>query len=180
MINIVKNNNIFGVFDDEDVFLAAMRKIKVAGIKIKNAFTPYPIHDVFHELGLKTRMPYAAFIYATIGLLATYAFLYWTSVIDYPIMIGGKPHNTLSFIIILFVMTINIGVVMSLITFFVRQKLGPGKEAVVVHKDITDDKFVIVIEKPKDMSEEENERINSILFENGAIEIGEKENIENI
>jgi len=180
MINTIKNNNIFGVFDDEDVFLEAMRKIKDTGIKIKNVFTPYPIHEVFHELGLKTRMPYAAFIYAVLGISLTYAFLYWTSVIDYPITIGGKPNNTLSFVIILFVMTINIGIVMSLITFFVRQKLGPGKHTVVVHQDITDDKYVIVIEKTKDMSKEDTERINSVLFKYGAIEIGEKENIENI
>ncbi|MBT3210072.1 MAG: DUF3341 domain-containing protein [Bacteroidetes bacterium] len=180
MISTDKNNNIFGVFDEEDIFLEAMKKIKSAGIKIKNVFTPYPIHEVFHEMGLKTRMPYAAFIYGVFGISLTYAFLYWTSVIDIPIVIGGKPNNTLSFIIILFVMTINVGIVLSLGTFFIRQKLGPGKEAVVVHNDITDDKFVIVIEKPEDMSKEETNRINSVLFENGAIETGEKENIENI
>ncbi len=180
MINTVQNNNIFGVFDDESIFLDAMKKIKVADIRIKNVFTPYPIHQVFDELGLKSRLPYAAFIFATAGLLLTYAFLYWTSVIDYPMVIGGKPPNTLSFLVILFVMTIFFGVLLSLIAFFMIQKLGPGKNAVVIHKGITDDKYVIVIEKTNEMTKEEVQRINSVLFEHGAIETGEKENIENI
>ncbi len=157
-----------------------MKNIKAAGIRIKNVFTPYPIHEVFEEMGLKTRMPYVAFIFAASGLLLTYGFLYWTSVIDYPMTIGGKPTNTLSFLVILFVMTINVGVLLSLITFFVIQKLGPGKEAVVVHKDITDDKYVIVIEKTDEMSKEDVQMINAALFQYGAIETGEKENIENI
>ncbi|MBC8316223.1 MAG: DUF3341 domain-containing protein [Bacteroidales bacterium] len=180
MVSTLRNNNIFGVFDDEDLFIAAMKKMEKAGIRIKNVFTPYPIEDVFNILGLKTRMPYTAFIYATIGVMLTYAFLYWTSVIDYPVIIGGKPTNTLAFVVILFVMTINGGIVMSLFTFFIIQKLGPGKPARVVHKDITDDKYVIVIEKTEEMSNEETQRINSALFENGAIEIGEKENVETI
>ncbi len=180
MINSVKNNNIFGVFEDEDILLTAMKKIKAEGINIKNVFTPYPIHEVFHEMKLKTRLPYAAFGFGVFGLFFVYALLYWTSVINYPIVIGGKPHNTLSFIIILFVMTICVGVILSLIAFFVRQKLGPGKKAVIVHKDITDDKFVIVIEKTENMSKDDTQRINSLLFEAGAIETGEKENVENI
>lgn len=180
MVGTIKDNNIFGVFDDEDVFLSAMRSMEETGIRIKNVFTPYPIPEVFRIMGLKTRMPYAAFIYATIGVILTYAFLYWTSVIDYPVIIGGKPTNTLSFVIILFVMTINIGIVMSLVTFFIIQKLGPGKSARIVHKGITDDKYVIVIEKTKEMSKEDSQRINYTLFEYGAIEVGEKEHVENI
>jgi len=180
MAGTIKNNNIFGVFESEEVLIAAIKKMEEAGIKVKNVFTPYPVEKVFSLLKLKTRLPYAAFIYATVGVMLTYAFLYWTSVIDYPAIIGGKPTNTLSFMVILFVMTINAGVVLSLITFFIIQKLGPGKPALVVHKDITDDKFVIVIEKSEEMSEEEAQRINSALVENGAVEIGEKENVENI
>ena len=180
MISTVQNNNIFGVFDDESVFINALKKIKVAGVNIKNVFTPYPINEVFEIMGLKTRLPYAAFIYATSGLILTYAFLYYTSVIDYPMVFGGKPPNTLSFLIILFVMTINIGILLSLITFFLRQKLGPGKKSVIVHKGITDDKYVIVIEKTEKMTKDDIQRISTILFENGAIETGEKENVENI
>lgn len=174
------NNNIFGVFSSEETLVTAIKNIHRSGIRIKNVFTPYPVHEVFHELGLKTKFPYFAFVFGVLGTTLTFAFLYWTSVIDFPIIIGGKPSLSLSFIIIMFVMTINIGIILSLGAFFTVQKLYPGKKAVIIHPDITDDKYVIVIEKSKKMSKDEVEGISSLLIQNGAVETGLKENIEKI
>src|ERR1017187_10073718 len=109
-----QTNNIIGVFEDEDILINAIKNIKKNNIKIKNVFTPYPIHEVFAELNLKTRFPYIAFVFGALGTLSVFVFLYWTSVINFPIMVGGKPTLSSSFIIILFVMTIFAGVSLSL------------------------------------------------------------------
>lgn len=180
MLKSKENNNFIGVFDNESVLIDAIKSINKSGIKIKNVFTPYPIHEVFHELGLKTRFPYFAFVFGVLGTTLTFAFLYWTTVIDFPITIGGKPNLSLSFVIIMFVMTINIGIVLALVSFFTVQKLFPGKVAVIIHPDITDDKYVVVIEKKKEISKIEAAEIINLLKKNGAIETGMKENIENI
>jgi hypothetical protein len=180
MSKSIANNNIFGIFNEEEVLITAIKNIKQQGIKIKNVFTPYPVHEVFHELGLTTRFPYFAFIFGMLGTIGTFAFLYWTSVIDFPIIVGGKPSLTPAFIVVMFVMTINLGIVLSLGAFFLVQNLGPGKKSVIVHPGITDDKFVIVIEKNIGMSKDEVAGITEMLKKNGAIETGMKENIESI
>ena len=113
--------HLVGTFDDEHAFISAIRQLKKKRVAIKNVFTPYPIHQVFEELELKTRFPYLATVYGVFGTLATFAALWYTSVFDFPVMIGGKPHLSLSFIVIMFVMTINIGVVLSVVSFFVVQ-----------------------------------------------------------
>jgi len=180
MNSYVENHNIFGVFNDEEILISAIKNIKESGVKIKNVFTPFPINEVFHELGLTTRFPYFAFVYGALGTILTFAGLYYTSVMDFPIVVDGKPHLSMAFIVIMFVMTINIGIVLSLVSFFTVQKLFPGKQAVIIHNDITDDKFVIVIEKDHNMSKPDVDKINNLLVCNGAIEVGEKNDVENI
>lgn len=180
MNKAIKNSNIYGVFGSEEKLLSAVRNIKESGFSVKNVYTPYPVHEIFHELGLKTRFPYFAFVFGAGGTLLTFAFLYWTSVIDFPITVGGKPSLSMSFVIILFVMTINIGIVLSLLAFFSIQKLYPGKKADILHADVTDDKYVIVIEKRKNMPESEISALAALLKNNGALETGFKDNVENI
>jgi len=135
---------------------------------------PFPVHKVFDALKLTTRLPTATFIYGVIGVAVTFAFLYWTSVVNYPLKFGGKPLNSLSFIIIMFVATIFVATLLTFTTFFVRQKVGPGKKAAVIDPRSTDNKFLIVIEKDPDFSEEEVQKITSVLLDSGATEINEE------
>ncbi|NTV83257.1 MAG: DUF3341 domain-containing protein [Bacteroidales bacterium] len=166
--------NIIGIYDDPDVLVAAAKKLKEKDVPIKNIFSPFPIHELWDVMGLKTRLPILTFLYGTVGLIVIYAFLYWTSVVNYPLKFGGKPLNSLSFIIIMFVGTIFVAVLFTFTTFFIRQKIGPGKKVVMIDPRTTDDKFAIVIEKKAEFTDEEVKRITSILEETGAVEISEK------
>jgi membrane glycosyltransferase len=170
----MQRTNIIGIYDDPDVVVAAAKKLKEKEIRIKNVFSPFPLHELWDVLGLKTRLPLLAFIYGTLGLISIYAFLYWTSVVNYPLKFGGKPLNSLSFIIIVFVGTIFVGVLLTFMTFFIRQKIGPGKKVVMIDPRTTDDKFAIVIEKNDGFTDEDVKRITSILWETGAVEVSEK------
>lgn len=167
----MKNKNIFGIFDDEDKLVAATRAISDKGISIKDVISPYPVEALFHILKLSTRIPLAAYFYGIFGLLATFGFLYWTSVINYPLVFGGKPQNTLSFVIVIFVAVIFVTILLTIITFFLREKKGPGATPQYEYKGMTDDKFFIVIEKSANLDEEE---VNSLLKSGGAIEITEQ------
>jgi hypothetical protein len=175
----MENNNIIGIYDDPDVLVAAAKKLKEKDVRIKNVFSPFPIHELWEALGLKTRLPIMTFIYGTAGLISIYAFLYWTSVINYPLKFGGKPLNTLSFIIIMFVGTIFVGVLFTFMTFFIRQKIGPGKKVEMIDPRTTDDKFAIVIERSAEFTHEDVIRITSLLKETGAVEVSEKARPEN-
>lgn len=167
--------NILGVFDDEHDVMHAVDKLQDGGITVKDVFSPIPMHHIWDKLKLTTRLPYATFIYGAIGGIMTFALLYWTSVVNYPLKFGGKPLNTLSFIIIMFVLTILIGTVLTAITFFVRQKLYPGKEVNLPDPRTVNEKFVVVVEKTDNMDEVQINKIKTLLKDNGAVEVNESE-----
>jgi hypothetical protein len=164
-------NSIIGIYEDEKVVMAALDKLQSEGVAVADVFSPIPLHGVWEKLKLGTRLPLATFLYGAFGAILTFAFLYWTSVVSYPLKFGGKPLNTLSFIIIMFVLTINIGTLLTFITYFVREKMFPGKQVELDVPRTTDDQFTIVIEKAHDMSAEEEKKINTLLKETGAVEI---------
>jgi len=166
----MNNSAIYGVFDNEDKLLDAVKSIRDKDIKITDVVSPYPIEELFHLLKLKTRIPAAAFIYGVIGMLATFGFLYWTSVINYPLVFGGKPQNTLSFVIVIFIMVIFITVLATIITFFLREKKGPGAIPKYEYEGMCDDKYFIIINKAANLDVNE---VNKLLKAGGAIEVTE-------
>lgn len=169
--------NIIGVYDDEDVLMKAIHLMQKKNIQIKDVLSPIPIHGVFEALKLTTRLPLATFFYGVLGTSLTFAFLYWASVVNYPLKFGGKPLNTLSFIIILFVATIFIGTFLTFMTFFIRQKLYPGKQVQIFDPRSTDDKMLIVVDKDEKLSADEIDDIKSAMRESGASEVNEVEEI---
>lgn len=168
--------NILGIYEDEKVLIDAIDKLQAQGVTISDVFSPIPLHGVWEKLNLTTRLPLATFLYGAFGAIATFAFLFWTSVVSYPLKFGGKPLNTLSFIIIMFVLTIAIGTLFTFLTYFIREKMFPGKQVKLDVPRTTDDQFTIVIERPLDMSMEEEKKINALLKETGAVEIKETNN----
>ena len=167
----MNNSAIYGVFDNEDKLLGAIKSIRDKDIKITDVVSPYPIEEVFHLLKLKTRIPLAAFIYGIIGMLGTFGFLYWTSVINYPLVFGGKPQNTLSFVIVIFIMVIFVTIGSTVVSFFIREKKGPGAVPKYTYEGMSDDKYFIIINKSANVDADE---VNSLLKAGGAIEVTEK------
>lgn len=167
--------NIIGIYEDENVLLGAVDKLQENGVTVADVMSPFPIHGIFERLNLKTRMPLATFLYGAAGTIAVFAFLYWTSVVSYPLKFGGKPLNTLSFIIIMFVLTIFVGTFFTFMTYFVREKMYPGKEVTLPVPETTNDKFVIVVSTTEDMTEADIKNINKLMKESGAIEVKESD-----
>ncbi len=162
---------ILGVFDDPDVVTDAVKDLLRNNIKVKEVFSPFPLEHVWELLKMKSRIPYATFLFGAFGTAATFGFLYWTSVINYPLTFGGKPHNSLSFVVLMFVLTILSGVLFALGAFLAREKMFPGKKVPLPDPRSMDDKFVIVIEKDKDMDDETVKKIDGILKKSGAVEV---------
>ncbi|HLF33634.1 MAG TPA: DUF3341 domain-containing protein [Cyclobacteriaceae bacterium] len=169
------NKSIIGIYDNENLLISVLNEMDKENISIEEVYSPYPIHEVFKILKRKTKLPYATFTYALIGLAISYSFLYWASVKSYPLIYGGKPlHSIPSFIIICFVSMISISMLLSVLTFLARTKLYPGKRPMIHDLKITDDAFVMIIPKKPEMSENDLIKINSLLKASGAIKIIEK------
>jgi hypothetical protein len=164
-----------GIFDDEEKFISSIKSLQEKDFTIHDVFTPYPVHEVFHLLKRKSRLPVAAYFMGLSAILATLAFLYYTAVIDWPVVYGGKPFNSFpSFIVITIVLTILTVTIGSLAVFSARSKLLPGRDNTIFDHRATDDKFVIVVYTGKlDRSTADN--AGNIMKELGAIEIIDKD-----
>lgn len=159
-----------GVFDSEEKMISSIKALQKNGMDIYEVYTPYPVHEVLHLMKRKSKLPTAAYIYGLTGALAVLAFLYYTSVISWPIVYGGKPFNSFpSFIVITIILTIFTVTIASLATFSARSKLYPGQNNPIFHERATDDMFVIVVKEDPKASEVEN-----IFRAEGASEISNK------
>ena len=95
-------------FDSTQALLDAAHKVREAGYTKTDAYSPMPIHGVAEALGMKERKV-APFVLAggIAGALTGYGLQYVTSVILYPMNIGGRPfHSWVSFIPATFEVTI--------------------------------------------------------------------------
>jgi len=163
------------VFDEEEKLIGSMKKMIGKGYTIYDVYMPYPIHEVLHLLKRKSRLPTAAYFYGLGGAMAILAFLYYTSVIDWPVVYGGKPFNSFpSFLVITIVLTIFTVTITTLFTFSLRSKLWPGSEHPIFHEEATDDKFILVL-NPADFDEAGLDDAVSIALSEGALEVIEKE-----
>jgi len=168
-----------GIFDDEGKFISSIRSLQEQKFKIFDVFTPYPVHEVFHLLKRKSKLPTAAYFFGLFGLIVTLAFLYYTSVIDWPLVYGGKPFNSFpSFIVVTIIVTIFTVTIASLALFSARSKLFPGRDNTIFDMRATDDKFVIVVDTNIPDSSNAG-RAGTIMEEQGAIEVIDKE-FENV
>jgi len=169
--------NIIGIFDKEEQLVDAVHHVKDKNIRIKEIYTPYPVMEAIEAMGKKSVFTHVAFLYGLFAALGVLAFLYYTSVIDWPINYGGKPSSAFpSFIVITIVLTIFSVTVLSLLTFSVRAKVWPGKSFILPDSRATDDKFVVVIDREGlalGVSE-----VEQLLREHGASEVVEKEEVE--
>lgn len=168
-----------GIFDDEGKFISSIKSLQEQKFLIFDVFTPYPVQEVFHLLKRKSRLPTAAYFFGLFGIISTLAFLYFTSVIDWPIVYGGKPFNSFpSFIVVTIVVTIFTVTIASLALFSARSKLFPGRDNTIFDLRATDDKFLIVVDTNFPDTTTAG-RVRNIMEEQGAIEVLDKE-FENV
>ncbi|MEM1024255.1 MAG: DUF3341 domain-containing protein [Myxococcota bacterium] len=75
--------------------LRAANSAREAGYSKMDTFSPIPIHGMEDAVGQRfTRLPWIVFIMGLAGASFGFGLQYWTSVIDYPLNIGGKPLNS--------------------------------------------------------------------------------------
>ena len=95
-------------FGDPTTLVQAARRARAEGYRRMDAFSPFPIHELFDALDAHDRrLPLAVLGGGIAGMLGGFGLCYWTSVIAYPLNIGGRPFNSWpSFIPVTFETTI--------------------------------------------------------------------------
>ena len=73
-----------------------VKKVRKAGYKLHDVYTPFPIHGLDKAMGLGIRaFTTAGFLYAIFGTTTALSFMTWVFTKDWPVNIGGKPHFAL-------------------------------------------------------------------------------------
>jgi len=95
-------------FSDPTELVAAAHSTRAAGYTRFDAYTPFPIEELAEAMGRhRSLLPLLVLIGGILGGLGGFALCYWTSVIAYPLNVGGRPFNSWpSFIPVTFECTI--------------------------------------------------------------------------
>jgi hypothetical protein len=165
-----KTKYILGLFEDPDDMMHGIEKLQKNSVPIYDVYTPMPIHGIEAKLGIKeSRLPYAAFMFGTLGGSVVFTIIYYTIVHDWPMNIGGKVHFALpDFIPITFEWTVLFTAFGMVSTFFFATHLFPGRAPRVMDFRATDDRFVIAIDANSNIPHED---ITNLLKEAGAVEV---------
>lgn len=176
--SIILDNKKFtvGVFDDGDKLLHAVHTLKEKGVKIFDCYTPYPVHHLDKALGYnRSNLTVGAFLCGLLGSLSGFTLAYYMNVIDWPMIIGGKPNDIkvfTSFIPIIFELTILFTAFGMVIMFFMRSRLFHGIKEDLLDLRQTNDRLVLAIDDNEDHPISQSE-ITSLLKNEGALEIRE-------
>lgn len=95
-------------FRSQGEILQAATAAHAAGFRKMDAYTPLPVHGLAEAMGFKrTWLPLIVLTGGLLGALGGYGLQYWTTVIEYPLNIGGRPlHSWPAFIPITFETTV--------------------------------------------------------------------------
>jgi hypothetical protein len=167
---MAKKKFVVGCYDDEAVLFPAVKKVRTAGYKIQDVYTPFPVHGLDHALGMReTSLHTAGFIYGITGTTTALSCISWILTSDWPLNIGGKPHFALpAWIPITFELTVLFAAVGMVLTFCYLCQLSPFIKKHHFHARATDDLFVMVIECTEKTNTDD---LQAFLQSSGAVEV---------
>lgn len=102
---------LYGVmaeFTDAERLLAAARRTYEQGFRHLDAYSPVPVEGLAEAIGFhRNRLPLVVLVGGLLGGVGAFFMQWYSSVIDYPLNVGGRPLNSWpAFIPITFEVTI--------------------------------------------------------------------------
>lgn len=161
------------LYNDDDILMNAVKKVREAKHHIEEVYTPFPVHGLDKALGLEeTRISMAAFLYGCLGLTVATVMMNYIMIEDWPQDIGGKPsftfiQNMPAFVPVMFEMTVFFAAHLMVITFYLRSKMWPFKKAENPLPSTTDATFLMEVA----VKEGEEEALTELLLDTGAVEV---------
>jgi hypothetical protein len=86
------NYGMSAEFDSAAAILDAAKKVRDAGYRRWDVFSPFPIHGLDKVMGLgNSKVGWFSFLFGAGAFIGTMAMIWFMNDFDYPIVIGGKP-----------------------------------------------------------------------------------------
>jgi hypothetical protein len=87
-----KPYGIIAEFETSAAILHAAEKVRRAGYRRWDVFTPFPVHGMDRAMGLKnSKVGWFSFLGGVTGYTTGMVMIWWMNAVNYPIVIGGKP-----------------------------------------------------------------------------------------
>ena len=162
---------ILAEFDSADALYHAAEKVRDAGYKEFDCHSPFPIHGMDEAMGVKrSPLGYIIFCIGSLGLIGALVLMWWTSAVDYPLVISGKPFFSFpAFIPITFALTVLTSAITATLGMIVINQL-PRFVHPVFSSDrfgkFSDDSFFVSIES-NDKKYDEHKTVEFLRSING-------------
>jgi hypothetical protein len=90
--------NLYGIlaeFDTPEALRDGAERAYAHGYRRMDAYSPFPVDGLAEAMGFRrTRLPLMVLIGGILGGAGGFYLQYWISVIDYPLVVGGKAFNS--------------------------------------------------------------------------------------
>ena len=123
-----RDDELYGMlaeFTDPGALHDAARSVREAGYRRFDTHSPFPIHGMDKAMGMgNSKVGYITLVGGLIGLALAWWLQWWTSAVDYPINIGGKPFFAIEpSIPIMFELTVLFAATAAVVGMFVMNGL---------------------------------------------------------
>jgi hypothetical protein len=90
--SVAKPYALLAEFESTADILGAAQKVRQAGVKRWDIFTPFPVHGLDKAMGLKnSQVGWFSFIGGVTGYASGMLMVWYMNAFDYPLVVGGKP-----------------------------------------------------------------------------------------
>ncbi|NBR70710.1 MAG: DUF3341 domain-containing protein [Verrucomicrobia bacterium] len=176
---IQPSSSLFGLgaeFSSAAALLEAAKRIHAHGFRKWDVYSPFPIHGMDHAMGFKrSRVSLFSLLGGCTGLTVAFVLIYYTSAINYPLIVQGKPYFALEpSLPIFFELTILLtafGTVLGLLLLTLLPRLHHPVFNWDRFQKATDDGFFLVLESTDPRFESASSR--QLLEQIGGLHITE-------
>lgn len=163
---------VLAEYDTTHGIFHACEKVRDAGFRRFDSYTPFPVHNLDKAMGLgPSYLPWLVLVAGISGASLAMLFMVWASAYDYPLNIGGKPLFSIpAFIPITFEVTILFSGLTSVFGMFFLNRMPDYHHPlfeVGKFSKVTDDKFFILIEARD--KKYDRQKVTEFLKSTGAI-----------
>jgi len=168
------------MYNDEEKLMKAAQRVVDAGVRVKDVYSPFPIHGLDPIIGVKrTRLGIASFMYGMTGTSLALLGMWYFMIYDWPMNIGGKPsfsliQNLPAFVPVTFEFSVLCAAHGMAITYLLRNGTLPGMKAQNPDPRTTDDMFVMEITTDQNHGKS-TEEIEAMLKDDDLIELSVKD-----
>src|SRR5438270_7248574 len=150
-MNGPKTYGMIAEFRTAAAVLHAAEKVRDAGFRKWDVFTPFPVHGMDRAMGLKnSKVGWFTFLGGVTGYTSGMIMIWWMNGFDYPLAVGGKPlFSPYAAFPPSYELTILLGAFGSLFGMLFLNRLPRLNHPLLKHKSFalaTHDRFFIVIE----------------------------------